>query len=104
MVCNQIRKFRCAQHRLADTSLRSVQAVALPLANGARFARNGAIIMKELSSATHGAETADGGLKPPRLVASPAAAAVPFTLPPAGAFGGYFVGVLREAIPLGASF
>ena len=33
-------------------------------------------IEKELSSATHVAETADGGWKPPRLVASPAAAAL----------------------------
>ena len=57
----------------------------------ARFARDGAIIEKELSSATHVprgccaiAETADtprtgtrGGLKPPRLVASSAAATEP---------------------------
>ena len=43
----------------------------------ARFARSGAIMEKELSSATHVAETADGGWKPPRPVASPAAAAEP---------------------------
>jgi len=43
----------------------------------ARFARNGAIMEKALSSATHVAEAADGGWKPPRLVASPAAAAAP---------------------------
>jgi hypothetical protein len=41
----------------------------------ARFSRSGAIIEKELSSATLVAETADGGLMPSRLVASPAAGA-----------------------------
>jgi hypothetical protein len=50
-----------------------------------------------LSSATHVAETADGGLKPPRLVASPAAATAPFPL------RGPSAGVLREAKPLGGS-
>jgi len=62
---------------------------------------------KELSSATHVAETADGGLSPkgmikqPRLVASPAAAAAPFA-----PFGRAARGMLplrgrcREAIPL----
>jgi len=43
----------------------------------AHFARNGAIIEKGLSSATHVAEAADGGWKPPRPVAGPAAAAEP---------------------------
>ena len=44
----------------------------------AHFARNGAIIGKELSSATHVAEASDGGWKPPRPVAGPAAAVEPF--------------------------
>jgi hypothetical protein len=38
-----------------------------------------------------------------RSLASPAAAAAPFTLPPAGTFGGYFAGMFREAKPLGSA-
>jgi hypothetical protein len=60
-----------AQHRLQSDSGSAACAQA-------RFARNEAIMAKELSSATHVAETADGGWKPPRLVARPAAAAAPF--------------------------
>ena len=57
----------------------SGQAAAPPLGNR-RDLSECAIIEKELSSATHVAETADGGLMPPRLVASPAAV----DLPPVG--------------------
>jgi len=50
---------------------------ALPLESAA-LCQKWCIIEKELSSATHVAEAADGGWKPPRLVANPAAAAEPF--------------------------
>jgi len=43
--------------------------------SGARFARNEAIIEKELSPATHVAGTADGSMTLPRLVAGNAVGA-----------------------------
>jgi len=41
------------------------------------FCQNCLIFKKELSSATHVAEATDGGWKPPRLIAGPAAFAIP---------------------------
>jgi hypothetical protein len=65
--------------------------LASPGGYAARFCQQWRDNGKELSSATHVAEAADGGWphrgasrKPPRLVASPAAAAAPFTLHPPG--------------------
>jgi hypothetical protein len=65
----------------SDTFAPLSQAATSPLANSMLYQKC-AIIEAELSSTTHPtgmlrdvAETADGGLKPPRLVASPVAIA-----------------------------
>jgi hypothetical protein len=55
----------------------SVPAASRLLAIRCAFCQKWRDNVKELSSATHVAETADGGLMPPRLVASPAAADLP---------------------------
>ena len=66
------------QHRLQRTLQSARDRQQLRRSRTGAFCQKCAKIEKELSSATLVAETADGGLKPPRLAARPAGGAEPF--------------------------